>query len=174
MRLVLVLTLICLTSGFVLNLTHKSVKSRIEFQAEIEQKSARKEIFPEASEFKYNKSGALEYYEVYHNEDIIGYCLKKDTLGYGGAIEMLVGIDLKGNIKGVKILSHQETPGLGSKITEIRERESSPWFLRQFTGKRVEDLDLKTLDAITGATISSKAVINGVKEALEEFFKIIK
>jgi len=82
--------------------------------------------------------------------------------GYGGEIKLLVGIDEKGKVSGVKILSHQETPGLGANIT-------APKFLDQFKGKKVTDrLEAKKdIDAISGATISSRAVCHGVQQALK-------
>ena len=81
--------------------------------------------------------------------------------GYAGPINMLVGVD-KAKVVGVKILNHRETPGLGNKIVK-------PEFLRQFAGKTLTDPiePKKDIDAITGATISSRAVSKGVREALD-------
>lgn len=81
--------------------------------------------------------------------------------GYGGPIQLLVGIDQKEKVSGLKILSQAETPGLGSNAVK-------PEFLRQFIGKSTQDkLEPKQdIDAITGATITSRAICQGVKKAL--------
>jgi Na+-translocating ferredoxin:NAD+ oxidoreductase subunit G len=81
--------------------------------------------------------------------------------GYSSEIEMMVGIDPQGKVSGVKILSQKETPGLGADVAK-------PGFLDQFKGKSVKDklAAKQDIDAITGATISSRAVCKGVKDAL--------
>jgi len=86
--------------------------------------------------------------------------------GYGDKIEMLVGIDRLGKVSGVKVLNHRETAGLGANIVK-------PEFLGQFKGKSSKDPlePKKDIEAITGATISSRAVCNGVKEALKKVQK---
>ena len=77
----------------------------------------------------------------------------------------MVGIDKNNKITGIEVISQQETPGLGAKI-----KESS--FLQQFIGKTLEELKIKKdggkIDAVTGATISSRAVTNGVRQAIEQ------
>lgn len=83
--------------------------------------------------------------------------------GYAGNIDMLVGVGADGKIKGIKILRQRETPGLGAGIARQK-------FLKQFTGKSARDPlePKKDIDAITGATISSRAVCAGAKKALEK------
>jgi electron transport complex protein RnfG len=83
--------------------------------------------------------------------------------GYAGEIKLLVGIDEKGRISGVKVLSQQETPGLGANIVK------TDW-LKQFQGKTAADkLEAKQdIDAVTGATISSRAVCSGVRQAVRQ------
>lgn len=86
--------------------------------------------------------------------------------GYGGPIEMLVGIDKAGKVSGVKVINQRETPGLGTNVAGTK-------FLTQFLGKTKRDQlePKKDIDAITGATISSRAACLGVKEALEKVKK---
>jgi len=82
--------------------------------------------------------------------------------GYSSDIEILVGIDKDRKVSGLKILSQRETPGLGAKIVQKQ-------FLDQFIGKQLGDPlePKKDIDAITGATISSRAVCNGVRQVLK-------
>ncbi|MHB0774256.1 electron transport complex subunit RsxG [Halomonas sp. WWR20] len=93
--------------------------------------------------------------------------------GYSGAIQLLVGIDTTGRLTGVRVLHHQETPGLGDKI-EVRK---SDW-ITQFTGLSLDnppppqwavEKDGGRFDAFTGATITPRAVIGAVRRSLEYF-----
>ena len=97
----------------------------------------------------------------------IGRIYQTKSLGYGGYIYIKVGIDNNLKIKGVKILQHNETPGLGAKITKSE-------FLNQFKNLDFKNLYLKKdspygkIDSITGATISSRAVVDGVRKLVEK------
>lgn len=91
--------------------------------------------------------------------------------GYSGAIKIIVGIDQQGNILGTRVLSHQETPGLGDKI----DLRISDWIL-SFTGRQVSDDNQKLwqvrkdggqFDQFTGATITPRAVVKAVKQTVE-------
>jgi len=85
-----------------------------------------------------------------------------DVKGFGGHIEMLVALDKDGSIKDIRVLGHSETPEYAAGITQ-------PEFLGQFKGKSAEDDFIvgKDVDAITHATISSKAVAGILKASLE-------
>jgi electron transport complex protein RnfG len=92
-------------------------------------------------------------------------------------IRLLAGVDVNGLLTGVTVLEHRETPGLGAQIAHIAYGESEPAFLAQFKGKTADGLVLGkaegqgSVQAITGATISSQAVLNSVREGLEAFLK---
>ena len=95
--------------------------------------------------------------------------------GYNGNIEFIMAVNNDGSVSGVRVLKHRETPGLGDKV-EIRK---SDWITR-FTGKslRSEDdsrwavtKDNGIFDQFTGATITPRAVVNGVKDTLNYFNK---
>jgi electron transport complex protein RnfG len=96
--------------------------------------------------------------------------------GYGGPIEIVVGMDAAGEkLAGVRIKSHSETPGLGANAAQIRYGEIEPWFLAQFAGLSPADVHLKRddpngmIDAITAATITSRAVTDCVREEVVQF-----
>ncbi|MGM3173207.1 electron transport complex subunit RsxG [Dickeya lacustris] len=87
--------------------------------------------------------------------------------GYSGAIQLLIGADFQGNVLGVRVTEHHETPGLGDKI-DIRISE----WVRHFSGKTVQGVndsrwavkkDGGQFDQFTGATITPRAVVNAVK-----------
>lgn len=97
------------------------------------------------------------------------------TDGYGGPMEILLGIDVKGRLLGVRVLSHTETPGLGDKI----EASKSDW-IKGFNGKGLDNLnesdwavkkDGGQFDAFSGATITPRAVVKAVHKALRAFKK---
>jgi len=97
------------------------------------------------------------------------------TDGYAGPMEILLGIDKKGRVLGVRVLSHTETPGLGDKI----EIAKSDW-VTDFNGKGLDNLSKKEwavkkdggrFDAFSGATITPRAVVNAVHRALQIFEK---
>ena len=93
--------------------------------------------------------------------------------GYSGPIRLLVGIDTEGRITGVRVTSHRETPGLGDGI----EADRSDW-IRSFDGRSIGNPELAgwgvkrdggTFDQFTGATVTPRAVVKAVRNALVYF-----
>ncbi len=121
-----------------------------------------KEMLPTADGFTLfpEKVGGAVY--LFHANNNVGILVQGETSGYDGTISYLVGFDGQGAITGLKILSHTETPGLGGNI-ETKE------FTDRFIGKTgevgVKDGADNQIDGIAGATISSKAICNGVNRA---------
>ena len=108
-----------------------------------------------------------------------GYAFIARGEGFASTIETLVGVDVNGTIIGVKVLSHEETEGWGDKIDEIREGESDPWFPRQFIGKSASDTIALTddggdIDAITEATVTSRAITESIDTGLKTLMEIVK
>lgn len=99
-------------------------------------------------------------YRVLENGALVGYCVEVKSVGFGGDIEMTVGYAPDGKILGVSIVSLSETPGLGARISESA-------FLSQYEGKQGTLTLGEDVDAISGATISSRAVTEGVNRATE-------
>jgi len=160
----LLLTAFASLAAWALSVTYINTKPRIDAYIEQMAREARKEVLPEAGEFKLVNIGEKEYFVGYNErKNRIGVTIKTKTRGYSGPIEMLMGFNMKGEITGMKILNQTETPGLGSRITE-------DWFGKQFTKLKQEDLSLKKedpkgkIEAITAATISSRAVLDGAKK----------
>ncbi|MBR5515559.1 MAG: FMN-binding protein [Clostridia bacterium] len=101
-------------------------------------------------------------YEITEHDYLLGYAVHVAPLGFKGEIEMIVGLQADGSCKSVRIISLSETPGLGSKV-------SDDIFLSQFTGKNEVFTVKENIDPIASATISSKAVANGVNIALDAY-----
>jgi electron transport complex protein RnfG len=109
-------------------------------------------------------------YRVLKDGNIIGVAFRTVRGSYGGPLKMLVGIRADGKISGVKILEHQDTPGLGANAASASyyvDRAAGITFYGQFAGKAVSDpFEVKNdVAAITASTITSRAVSDAVKAA---------
>ena len=155
------LTIIVLISVSLLLYINTFTSEIVEAQNRMKIQAVLESIFPELTEFK--EEGEL--FVIYEGDDIAGYTFLASGNGYSGVISMLVGINTDYTIKDVAILSQTETPGLGSKITEKA-------FTDQFAGLGPDGIALSkdggNIDAITGATISSRAVTDTIKIRLAE------
>ena len=120
-------------------------------------------LFPKMDDYSFDENS--ERYTVTADGVLLGQAFMAQGVGYGGPIDILVGLELDNALRGVQIVSQKETPGLGAKITEAT-------FLDQFVGQDGQTLALTkgggTIDAITGATISSSAVVEAIKDAIQE------
>lgn len=171
----LILGVICLAATLILAVTYEVTKPKIEWQLKMEEQNALKSIMPSADSFVEKTMDGTEYFEALKGKAVVGYCVRVVGSGYNGYIRMIAGVDLSGTIQGVAILEHSETPGLGAKINEIRPSESEPWFLRQFKGKSAGGIAIKKdIDAITGATISSKAVTDAIRKTVDDLLIKLK
>ena len=171
----LILGVICLAATLVLAVTYEITKPKIEEQLKIEEQSALRSIMPSADSFNEKALDGIEYFEALKGRQVVGYCVRAAASGYNGYIRLIAGVDPDGAIEGVAVLEHSETPGLGAKINEIRPGESEPWFLRQFKGKSARTIAIKKdIDAITGATISSKAVTDAVRKTVDDLLNRLK
>lgn len=175
LRFGFILGITCLAATLVLAFTYEITKPKIDEQMRREESAALKTILPEADSFNAKKAGDIEYFEALKGGVLAGYCIKVTGSGYGGYMRIIVGIDPGGIIKGVRILEHQETPGLGSKVNEVRQGEKGPYFLEQFKGKSAKTVAVrKNIDAITGATISSMAVTDAIRDTVAKFLAQVK
>ncbi len=164
-RFGLILGVICITAAGLLAGVNSLTKPRILAQAQVEEESGLKEVLPEADRFEAVKEKEEIIYYKGHNKDgkFIGAVFKAAGKGYSSTIEALVGMLKDGKITAIKILSQNETPGLGSRIADLS-------FTNQF--KNINDLS--RVQAITGATISSQAVIDLVEKKALEVRDLIK
>lgn len=93
--------------------------------------------------------------------EVIGWGLRLGSRGYGGYAQLVVGLDTAGQVTGVSVLSHTETPGLGTKVMDNKEYLAQFATLPEgFTAK-----DVRRFDAVAGATKSSNSVKHAVEAA---------
>ena len=110
-----------------------------------------------------------EAYEVMVNGASVGHALKIVASGSQGNIEMMVGLDAEGSVTGVSVVKHAETAGIGTKVVDNEPNNAGVGVLDQFVGKSAADGTLSVgsnVDAITGATVSTKGITAGVNAAL--------
>ena len=110
-----------------------------------------------------------EAYEVLVGGAPAGHALKIVASGSQGSIEMMVGLDAEGAVTGVSVVKHAETAGIGTKVVDNEPNNKGVPVLDQFVGKSAADAPLNVgsnVDAITGATVSTKGITAGVNAAL--------
>ena len=188
-KLALILLAITAIASLCLALTNYVTAPTIAETNEQANTEARQVVLPEAESFeavediqsvvavaaKGSESLVSEIYTGKKGDEVVGYTIKTTPSGYGGAVEILTGITKDGVISGITILSQNETPGLGAKSTE-------PAFQDQFKDKdATKELSVvkggsaegNQIQAITGATITSTAVVDGVNLS-EKVFKALQ
>lgn len=183
-----ILFLITLLSGIMLGVVYEVTKEPIKVQQEKAVQEACKTVFPGAEEqgisfevMDYTVEESLAeqleadgvrigtvYEAKAQDNSLCGYVVEStSTQGYGGKIVLYVGVDTNGTVGGVSILDISETAGLGMEAPNV--------LVPQFSGKTVEQFSYtksgsrgdSEVDAISGATITTKAVVNAVNGGLK-------
>lgn len=157
------LLLICAIVAGVVSLVYTVTEEPYAKKLEEEKRLAITELFhPDItySDLRDQLQSDLPIYQVMEADgNKIGYCVEVTTAGYGGDMQIMVAYNADGTIRGVSVVSHNETPGLGDKI---KNDESHT---KQYEGKS-GTLTLGTdIDAIGGATYSSRYLLEGVNKA---------
>ncbi len=148
-----------------------SVTADIIYENAVKSENAAKEELIDADSFNDMGDGI---FIALKGGECVGYCVKAETKGYGGVIKLLVGFDEKLKVSGIKITESQETAGLGSKAGEpsfseaLRGKEPLLKVKKNGGGGKSE------VDAISGATITSTAVVNAINESYKELCARLK
>lgn len=160
------LALIALVAGLLLGFTNELTAPVIEQQTLVKDEQARRAVLPQAEEFQPmelpESAGLDSCYQGLVGGETAGYVAQVTTKGYGGEIQVTVGVDTAGVITGISVggPNFSETMGLGAKTREAA-------FTGQFTGLDAPVELGVDVDAITSATISSNAVVSGVNIACD-------
>lgn len=160
LRITMVLVLICALIAGLVALVYQLTADKIAENLEGEKREAILAIF-DAADVAYapldNCPDTVEaVYAVQAQGAQLGYCVNLNAAGFGGDINMMVGVGDDGKIIGVTIVSMSETPGLGTKVNNAA-------YLSQYIGQGAQVSDA---DMISGATVSSRAVLEGVTAAM--------
>ena len=161
---IVLLTIVVAVCVSLLSYIDSITREKISAQEDEAVKTLITDIFPDMSRYEFKN----DIYTVYSDDTKLGYAFLATGKGYGGDISILVGLSDETTVKGIKIVSQTETPGLGSRISE-------PFFTDQFAGVDINDIALSRnggkIDAITGSTISSSAVVEAVRDTAMEKVK---
>lgn len=178
------LALFAIITAGLIALTQVTTADRIEQQVRKAKAKALLDIVPlsEHNNDMLNEAYSIQASELGLEEPEQAFVARQDGLpvsliiplvapdGYTGPIRMLIGIDMAGQIKGVRVVEHKETPGLGDKI----ELQKSDW-IRQFDGRSLDNTSRDQwkvkkeggeFDQLTGATITPRAIVRAVRKAL--------
>jgi len=177
-----ILCLICLITTGLLALTYDITQEERDRQNAASDNAIRLALFPEAARFEAlalpadgtAPEGLNEVYKALSQSgQSLGYLFVSEKRGYGGQVPIMLAVDTQGLISGIRVLTNDETPGLGKKVADgaflnqfLKQNAARPFALK------VVDNGEQSVDAVSGATISSRAVTDAVNAAVL-FYKIL-
>ena len=180
-----ILFAITLIAGLLLGVVFEVTKEPIAIQQAKRKNEACKEVFQDATNFEALELSMPETAEagekaaatingvseaVAEDGTVLGYVLDITTHeGYNGDIQFTMGIRMDGTVNGISLLSISETPGLGMKAEEVLKPQFAEKNVGQFTYTKTGAMTSDEIDAISGATITTNAVVNGVNAGLDCF-----
>lgn len=176
LKMAAVLALITVCSASALSNVYLLTRDKIAFVEAAREAEARQVAMPTAGWFERDSSGTFVFYRAYDDSvsrNQVGFVVPAEGQGYSSVIRTMVGVDNSMTLTGIKVAFQQETPGLGTRVEEVRRGETFPWFQDQFKGKTPEQLlvvrvpDPNHIESITGATITSDAIASSVRAAIE-------
>ncbi len=177
-----VLFLITLVAGLLLGGVYEVTKDPIAKQKELKTTRAYQEVFSHAYEFTALELAMPEgvYYDATidstseakdQSGNLLGYVMVITAHGgYNGDIQFTMGIRMDGTINGISLLSIAETPGLGMQAEEVLKPQFSGKNSHQLVVTKTGAVTADEIDAISGATITSNALVSGVNTGLDWFY----
>ena len=187
-----ILFAITLVAGVLLGIVYQVTKEPIAYQDKLAQDKANQSVFATASTFNdeaVDEAKAAEVAAAHGgvviesvksavdgSGNVLGYVIQVKSKGYGDFIEYTVGITNESKVNGISIISIAETPGLGMNAEKAIVPQFADKDAQQFTvAKNGQVSDPNTqIEAISGATITSKAVTEGVNAAVSYFDNALK
>lgn len=182
----LILLLISVVAALALGFTNEITKDRIAEQRFLANELAKKNVLPDAASFVDITGADLDkivafapvieaYVGLDASGEAIGYVFKSTPTGFAGPIEVVTGINLEGQVTGLRIGAQKETPGLGAKAKDAA-------FYEQYTGLSAAEpigvsktaAEGNDIQAITGSTISSVAISDGANASIDAFNWILE
>jgi len=175
-NMVVALTVICLVCSALLGGVNAITRATIARSEALKVEAGIKAVLPQYDnapvEEKFTIDGA-DIYPATLAGSPVGYAVLLSTEGFGGPLTLLVGFCPDGTIYNTSVLSHNETPGLGAKITDDAIPTRTQILGKNPTVTKVSVVkDGGEIDAITASTITSRAYLNGINKAAEIFMTI--
>lgn len=175
----LILVIICLVVTAGLAFTNAATKSAIAAQAENDAKQSRLMALPGADAFKKTDAKAVsdkvvDCYAGSKGGQTIGWVITTKSNSYGGDIQVMTGISKAGKITGVELVTTSDTPGLGlnAKKDTFRAQYQQKVPEKGFEVVKGGGAKEGQINALTGATITSKAVTSAVNEAVKQYEQV--
>ena len=186
---------ITLLAGLLLGFVNELTKEPIAYQQQLKLDRACREVFASASTFEelslpeqtaglaeadaYAKELGVSLYQIYgaygENGVLLGYVLDiASSEGYGGTIELMMGVDNSGMLNGISLLNISETPGLGMRAGEVLVPQFTDRLASAFVYTKMGATADNEVDAISGATITTDAVVDVVNAGLYYFNTVLK
>ena len=167
------LAIICLIAMVILTITNLLTRDTIDKYEKKMENEANKVIFPEGVIFEKKAFTNIKtdsyYYTVFNSDnELIGYLVSTVAKGYGGEMKLIIGFEKNLEIKNMKLLSNNETPGIGKKAEDDSYMEKfigSNTHSKPFPQKKIHLSD-EDRDVITGATITFYGITSATKEAI--------
>lgn len=171
-NLILTLAVIGIISALILTFVYEWTTPYIKANQAEQQKKAINEVLPGAEEIVEVEKEGSTFYEGYDADgNQLGVAFINSGGGYNGVIEIMIGVDLaKAEINKFSVLTHEETPGLGARITEseFKANFDNKAFAEDYTVVKTPPKKETEVQAIAGATISSESVTKIIESGLDK------
>ncbi|MBU1345299.1 MAG: RnfABCDGE type electron transport complex subunit G [Proteobacteria bacterium] len=183
-RLVIALTLVCVVAAAALAVVDKATKGARDNQDRLANLEAINAVLPEHDNEPDKDTKELEgitFYLGKKDGQVVGIAFAQvSSKGYSGDIEVMLGVNPNGELYGIDVVKHMETPGLGAKIDspETGNKFKNQFFAKErpapllITSNISPEKDGGEIQAISGATISPRAVCEAVRNGVELFEKV--
>lgn len=185
-----ILFAITLIAGLALGFTYQLTKEPIRLQQEKKIREACQKVFSNAAEFEVTEiepgeelqqdfanrgvSVGTVFQALDDSGNILGYVIEMtSTEGYGGNIGLYMGVQMDGTLNAVSILEISETPGLGMEAESVLVPQFEGKQIKEFTYTKSGSQSDSEIDAISGATVTTKAVLEAVNAGLDFFGSIL-
>ena len=179
LNMTVTLLIVTIVASFALGGVYNLTKEKIELALKAKKEAAIKNVIPEFDRIETfmvmpdNGPDSLEFNVGFQGENVVGTAIETYTdNGFSGRFRIMVGLLPNGSICNTSVLEHKETPGLGDKMDVKKSK-----FPNQFMDKNPEEFSLSVkkdggdVDAITAATISSRAFLDAVQRAYDNLRK---
>ncbi len=161
--LVIVLLVICLVTSLLLGLANAVTAPAILANETAKREAAMAAVLAADSYTPVEYTGSDSSISGVYQAGDLGYVVEVNCVGsFSGTLSIMVGVDASGAITGVEVVQNAETSGLGANVNKAAWREQ----FKGQTGKLAVTKDGGTINAVTGATVTSRSVSNGVNSAM--------
>lgn len=167
-RIAGVLLGICLVVALLLGAVNQVTKPRIDAIQKAKTETAMRQVLAADSYEKlgFTAANVTAVYQAVSGKEAIGWVVETSASGSQGIIDMIVGVDTEGKVTGVSVVSHSETPNIGTKVVADQSVLDRFIGMSHQGGEITVNSGSNRFDGVSGATVSSRGVTAGVNAAL--------